>query len=226
MIKFIHLMNKNEPHTSKERIYREVRRAIIMGNIRPGIRLNVASLASQYNTSVTPVRDALQMLSQDELVTIKPRSGYFVSHVTFKKLRDMLEVRKILELAAIELATQRITQSELEELSYVHAGYSGDDDFSYDRYTDENRRFHTLVAQASGNFELVEMIGHLHDRLARFMVYRHAGESQEVTHGRIIKALAARDLHAARQSLLEDIDTSRDAILDFILSDEADSWEI
>jgi len=111
------------------------------------------------------------------------------------------------------------------EAIYAESVYP-DDDFSYDRYTDENRRFHTLVAQASGNFELVEMIGHLHDRLARFMVYRHAGESQEVTHGRIIKALAARDLHAARQSLLEDIDTSRDAILDFILSDEADSWEI
>ncbi len=219
-------MKETEPNTSKERIYRKVRRSIIMGNIKPGTKLDVTSLANQFNTSVTPVRDALQMLSQDDLVTIKPRSGYFVSHVTFKKLRDMLEVRKFLELAAIDLATQRITQSELEELRCVHVGYSGDDDFSYDRYTDENRQFHYRVAQASGNFELAEMIGHLLDRLARFMVYRHAGESQEITHERIVDALAARDLHAARQSLLEDIDASRDAILNFILAEGADSWEI
>lgn len=219
-------MLESKSHTSKIRIYREVRRAIIMGHIKPGARLNVSQLAVQYHTSVTPVRDALQMLSQDDLVTIKPRSGYFVTRITLKKLRDMLEVRKILELAAIDLAVARIDDAQLEQLRKVHAGYTGDDDDSYDRYTDENRHFHYLVACTSGNHELAEMIGHLHDRLARFMVYRRAGESQEISHARIIDALEAHDLQAARLNLLEDIDTARDAILDFILEDEADSWQL
>jgi DNA-binding GntR family transcriptional regulator len=101
----------------------------------------------------------------------------------------------------------------------VPAGYTGDDDESYDRYTDENRRFHYSIGLASGNMELAQMIGHLHDRLARFMVLRHAGKSQEVTHARIIEALEAHDIDLARQSLLEDIATSQDAILDSVLDE-------
>lgn len=205
--------------TSKVKIFRQLRRSIIMGHRRPGERLDVDDLASGFETSVTPVRDALQMLSQEGLVMIRPRSGYFVASITLKQLRDMLDLRKILELAAIERAALRITSEQISNLRLVHAGYTGDDDESYDRYTDENRRFHYLVALAAGNMELAEMIGHLHDRLARFMVLRHAGKSQEITHARIIDALDDHDLDLARQALLKDIDTSRDAILDGVLDE-------
>lgn len=209
--------------TSKVKIFRQLRRSIIMGHRRPGERLDIDDLASRFETSVTPVRDALQMLSQEGLVMIRPRSGYFVASITLKQLRDMLELRKVLELAAIERAVLRITPEQIASLRTVHAGYTGDDDESYDRYTDENRRFHYLVALAGGNMELAEMIGHLHDRLARFMVLRHAGKSQEITHARIVDALEAHEIDLARQSLLEDIETSKDAILDGVLDEVAAS---
>lgn len=212
--------------TSKTRIYREVRRAIIMGHCRPGERLDVEELARRYETSVTPVRDALQMLDQEGLVMIKPRSGYFVARITLKELRDMMDLRKILEVAAIERAALRITEEQVAALRSVHAGYTGDDDESYDRYTDENRNFHYSLAQASGNQELAVMLGHLMDRLARFMVLRHAGKSQEVTHARIVDALLSHDVDGARQALLDDIDTSRDAILDMVLEEESASWHL
>ena len=157
-----------EKSTSKTRIYRAIRRSIIMGHLKPGERLEIEELAQRYETSVTPVRDALQMLSQEGLVTIRPRSGYFVVRITLKQLRDMMDLRKTLELAAIERAAPRITEEQLVELRTVHAGYTGDDDLSYDRYTDENRSFHFLVALASGNLEMAEMIAHLHDRLSAF----------------------------------------------------------
>jgi len=82
-------------------------------------------------------------------------------------LRELFEVREILELAAVERAASRVTDDLLQKLEHVHAGYTGDDDESYDRYTDENRHFHFMIAEASGNHELAEMLGHLHDRLAR-----------------------------------------------------------
>jgi len=213
-------------NTSKTRIYRRLRRSIIMGRRQPGERLDVEELALQFDTSVTPVRDALQMLNQEGLVMIRPRSGYFVARMTLKELRDMLDLRKVLELAAVERAALRVTESEVTQLRSVHAGYTGDDDESYDRYTDENRRFHYLIARASGNQELAEMIGHLHDRLARFMVLRHAGKSQEITHARIVDALEAHNIEQARQALLDDIESSRDAILDGIIDEVAASWHL
>jgi DNA-binding GntR family transcriptional regulator len=216
-------LSSSPDSTSKVRIFRQLRRSIIMGHHRPGERLDMEELAGRFETSVTPVRDALQMLGQEGLVSIRPRSGYFVASMTVKQLRDLLDLRKILELSAVERATEHITPEQIIALREVHAGYTGDDDESYDRYTDENRRFHYCAALASGNQELAAMIGHLHDRLARFMVLRHAGKSQEAAHGRIVEALEKHDLDQARQALLEDIESSRDAILDSVLDEIAAS---
>jgi DNA-binding GntR family transcriptional regulator len=212
--------------TTKSVIYKKLRRSIIMGDRGPGERLNVNAIAEDYNTSVTPVRDALQMLSHEGLVEIKPRSGYFVKSITLKQLRDLLDVRRVLELTAIERAALRATEEQIEALSHVHAGYTGDDDESYDRYTDENRRFHYLLAKASGNHELAEIVGSLHDRLARFMVMRRAGKSMENTHEKIIEALQAQDVESARQTLLDDIDRAHEAILDNVMESDASSWHL
>jgi len=210
--------------TSKSRVYRELRRSIIMGHRKPGERLSLDELAVNYGAGITPLRDALQMLSQEGLITIKPRSGYFVERITLKELRELFEVREILELAAVERAAMRITEDLLQELEHVHAGYTGDDDESYDRYTDENRRFHFLIAEASGNHELAEMLGHLHDRLARFMVLRGAGLTQQYTHEHIVAALRARDRAAARQAMLNEITETRDLILDRVIRAEGAGW--
>jgi len=217
---------ENDFGTTKLKIYKEIRRSIIMGHRKPGERLDIEEIARQYNTSITPVRDALQMLTQEGLVSIKPRSGYFVTRMTLKQLRDMMELRKILELAAVERAAMRITPAQIQELRSVHAGYTGDDDVSYDRYTDENRKFHVTIAIASGNLELAEMIGRLHDRLARFMVLRHAGQSQEYTHARVVDALEKHDPEAAKRALLDDIEVSHDEIIDEIIEEKADSWHV
>jgi DNA-binding GntR family transcriptional regulator len=220
------MLSPHSDDTSKGRAYKELRRSIIMGHRRPGERLNLDELTKTYNTSVTPLRDALQMLAQEGLVTIKPRSGYFVSQLTLKELRELLEVREILELAAVERAAARITEDCLEQLKHVHAGYTGDDDESYDRYTDENRHFHYLVAEASGNHHLAEVLGRLHDRLARFMVLRGAGKTQVHTHARIIEALRMHDVQAARQVTLDEIRETRDAILDRVIREDGASWHL
>ena len=220
-------MQPPEAHaTSRNRVYTQLRRAIIMGRRAPGDRLSVDELCQTFGSGISPVRDALQMLGQEGLVAIKPRSGYFVASVTLKELRDLLDMREVLEVAAVERAAARITERELYELEHVHAGYTGDDDESYDRYTDENRRFHYLLGQASGNAELAEMLGRLHDRLARFMVLRHAGGTQHETHARIVEGLRARDASAARAAMLDEVNQSRAAILDRVMQGEGAGWQI
>jgi GntR family transcriptional regulator, rspAB operon transcriptional repressor len=212
--------------TSKSVIYKKMRRSIIMGHRESAERLNIEAIAQEYNTSVTPVRDALQMLSHEGLVIIKPRSGYFVATITLKQLRDLLDVRRILELSGVERAALRITQEQIEELQTVHAGYTGDDDESYDRYTDENRKFHYLLAKASGNNELADLVAKLHDQLARFMVMRRAGKTMENTHKRIVDAVISHDAETARQALLDDIDRAHEAILDNIMEEDSESWHL
>jgi DNA-binding GntR family transcriptional regulator len=212
--------------TSKNAIYIALRRSIIMGHRKPGERLEVEAIAGQYNTSVTPVRDVLQMLGHEGLVDIKQRSGYFVTHTTLKQLRDLFELRRVLEIAAVEQAALRIQDAQIAELTKVHAGYTGDDDEAYDRYTDENRHFHYLLAKASGNNELAETVSRLHDRLARFMVLRHAGKTMELSHQKIVDALKAHDVDTARRALLDDIDGTYDLIMDKVIQEESETWPV
>jgi DNA-binding GntR family transcriptional regulator len=212
--------------TSKDLIYRDIRRSIVMGHRKPGERLDLDVLSKAYGTSITPIRDALQMLGHEGLVTIKPRSGYYVTHVTLKQLRDLLELREILEVAAVERATLRITDEQLAQLEHVHAGYTGEDDESYDRYTDENRRFHYLIAEASGNHELAETLGHLHDRLARFMVIVRVSDTLEARHRCLIEALRTRDVAAARQAMLDEVNKTRETVLERVIQQQGASWRL
>ncbi|MFN2184551.1 MAG: GntR family transcriptional regulator [Anaerolineae bacterium] len=212
--------------TSKRLIYQEVRRSIIMGRCQPGERLDLNGLGRQYGTSVTPVREALQMLAQEGLVTVRPRSGYFVTQITLKQLGDLLDLREILEVAAVERAATRITAEQLAELDRVHAGYTGDDDAAYDRYTEENRRFHCLIAEASGNEALADAVGRLHDRLARFMVLRHAGKTMEESHQRIVEALRSGDADAACQAMRDEVNDSRQTVLARVIEAEGANWHL
>ncbi len=217
---------KTRERTSKNQIYATLKGEIILGHRKPGERLAVDDLKARFGTSVTPVRDALQMLNQEGLITIKPRSGYFITQITLKTLRDMLELREILEVSAVERAAANITPDQLATLKKVHAGYTGDDDQAYTRYTDENRHFHYLLAVASGNQELALALRNLHDRLARFMVMRKAGDKLQDIHARLIDRLAAHDVDGARQAILEEVRNSRTAIMDRIMQEEADNWHV
>jgi DNA-binding GntR family transcriptional regulator len=220
------MSQKENNETSKDKIHTELRRMIIMGRLRPNEKLDIQELAEKYGSSVTPVREALQMLSQEGLVTIKARSGYFVAFVTLKELRDLLDMREILEMATIERAVERISDAQLAALDNIHSGYTGDDDESYDRYTDENHNFHMIIAEAAGNRELAATLGRLLDRLAHFMVMRHAGKTQDKTHAHIAEALRCRDKLAARQAMLDEIVETRTILLERLMQEYGENWGI
>ncbi|MEN8212525.1 MAG: GntR family transcriptional regulator [Thermodesulfobacteriota bacterium] len=211
---------------SKHIIYKKIRTDIITGKKKPGERLSIDILKNDFGTSVTPVRDALQMLNQEDLITIKPRSGYYVAKVSLKELNDMLELRQILELAAIERAAEKINPKQIAALEKVHAGYTNENDETYSRYTKENRNFHYMIAQASGNHELAHQIGHIHDRLARFTTIVRSGKHMIDIHGRLIEHLKAHDPAKAKTALQEELDQGRTAIMDKIMQEEASSWHM
>ena len=220
------VIHSKRSSTSADRIYEELRRSIVLGHHGPGERLNLERLAERYGTSVTPVREALQMLSLEGLVTPRPHAGFYVTQVTLKELRDMLELREILEVASVERAAVRITNEQIEGLERVHAGYTGDDEKSYERYVAENRRFHYLIAQASGNQELAETLGRLHDRLARFFVFVHTGEEVEKRHKRLIEALRTREVEVARQVILDEVNETREITLEHVIQKDGAVWYV
>jgi DNA-binding GntR family transcriptional regulator len=219
-------MPKEKTNAAKHTIYKQIRTEIIAGKKKPGERLSIDLLKTQFSTSVTPVREALQMLGQEHLVTIKPRSGYYVTFITLKQLNDMLELRNILEQAAIVRAAEKITDEQICHLEKLHAGYTDKADESYARYTEENKKFHYCMAEASGNHELAIQIAHLHDRLARFMVMSNPGEHMGEVHGILIVRLKAHDVPGAQKTIQKELLDGQKAIMDKIIQEEAGSWNL
>lgn len=219
-------MTSKTGDTSKDRIYKELRRSITLNTHKPGERLRLDELATHYNTSVTPIREALQMLMQEGLVVNKPHAGFYVAQITLKQLRDMLEMREILETAAVERAAKYITDEQLTALENVHAGYVGDDDVAWERYISENRHFHYLIALASGNQELADALQHLHDRLARFFVFVHTGDEMEKRHACLIDALRTHNVEVAKKTILEEVNETRQITLEHVIQKDGAAWYV
>lgn len=221
------MISSEQVESARDLVYAQLRRSIVMSHYQPGERLSLQGLAKEFGVSATPVREALQLLDQEGLVSTKPRSGYYVTHLTLKELLDWFQVREILEVAAIGHAATKITDEQLGYLEQIHAGFSGDDEESVDRYIGENRRVHCFIAEVSGNGQLAKMIGQVHDRLSRFLVLSHSGQLMvKYRHKDLIEALRTRDPDVARQAMLDELGETREITLTRLIQEGSANWHI
>lgn len=97
-------------------VFNTLRQAILTGEMKPGERLMEIHLANKLGVSRTPIREAIRKLELEGLVVMIPRRGAEVAQITWKNLKDVLEVRRALDVLAVELACDRMRQEELTEL--------------------------------------------------------------------------------------------------------------
>ena len=90
----------------------------------------------------------------------------------------------------------------------------------------ENRNFHYLIAEASGNHELAETLGILHDRLLRFMILCRDGETLESRHSLVIEALRTHDAAVARQTIIAEVNQTRESILESVIEEDGAFWRL
>ncbi|MGD8595349.1 MAG: GntR family transcriptional regulator, partial [Gammaproteobacteria bacterium] len=97
-------------------IYQDLRQMIMDFDLFPGTRVTETEIAESFNVSRTPVREALQRLELEGLLTIRPKQGCFVRPVDIQTISDYYDVRVALEAAAIELACENMPDEQIEEL--------------------------------------------------------------------------------------------------------------
>ena len=91
-------------------VFQTLRQAILTGELKPGERLMEIHLANRLGVSRTPVREAIRMLTLEGLVTMIPRRGAEVSRISRQDIRDVLEVRLVLDSLETKLACSGFTQ--------------------------------------------------------------------------------------------------------------------
>lgn len=202
------------------RVYQELKRDIIHCEFRPGQAVYEGELAERYNVSKTPIREALSTLRQEGYLQVVPRRGYIISPISVQDVQNILYVRLLLEPAAAELAAQRVTGEQLQELRRL----AQSDAAGRNWRPGVNRSFHLALAEASGNAKLAEFIARLLEEVERLYylgVDLGAEETDHPTyHLALLDALMKGDHHLARDIMTQSVQASRKRILEaFIPSD-------
>ena len=155
-------------------IYNELKRRIIELEYEPGSAINEKDLVNEFQVSRTPIREALLRLAQIGLVEMKPRVGTFITQINLEKVKYAYEVKKNLEGLAAELASQRATDEEIDELFVIIERFKNYDIVKdYKKCIEDDQRFHKIVRNASKNPILIDMLEELNVKTARFLQSIH-----------------------------------------------------
>jgi DNA-binding GntR family transcriptional regulator len=205
--------------------YAHLKQLILTGGLAPGEELREATLTESTGFGRTPVREALRRLVQEGFVEVRPRQGYRVSVVTLASVRDLFEMRLLLEPAAAELAATRATEDELAALhDLAHQTYVPGDRASYERFLAHNREFHVRVAHAAGNERLASTLRVLLEEMQRLFFISLSGQDGDTAtelvheHHELHDALLARDAVRARQVVIDQIEASRARVMAGLLA--------
>ena len=199
--------------------YEIVKGEIITCALEPGQQIVQSQLAERYHIGLTPVREALQRLAQEGFVQPIPRFGYIVSPITLSDVREIFELRSIVESSAARLAAVRGLQEQLTKiLAHADFTYVYKERQSYTDFLAHNADFHRSVAVAARNQRLVDLVSKLLDELTRVfhlgLDLRDSAEEMRDEHLALAQVLCDRDPDRAEQIVQSQIVTSQNRILE------------
>jgi len=192
-----------EPLTLEESAYRELRRVITDGMLRPGERISINALAQRMGVSRLPVIHALRRLASEGFVQIRPHRNAIVTKPTQKEIR----VRVLMMIALEEIAVREawpLAPEALARMAEVHARAAAKA-AAGETADDLDWRFHEVVWQAAGMEQLCDMIQRLWDLGAYYrtlMNLRHGvAQSRAVEHAAILHAFQSGTAETAVESI-------------------------
>lgn len=196
-----------DPKIDHRDAYSLILEAIDVGVYKPGDRLVESELAERFGVSRTPIREALQRLETQSLLTRDGRS-LIVASLDHSQLAELYVVRAELEGLAAKLAARHATEEEVRVLRQMV-----EDDRALIGHPEQmsraNRRFHKQIHLASHNRYLVQQLDLVHRSMALMantsIAAEGRGESTISEHDKIVSAIEARDGEAAYTALRDHI---------------------
>jgi DNA-binding GntR family transcriptional regulator len=145
-----------------EKIYGQLRLALMTGVYESGARLNIRGLAASYDTSPTPVREAVMQLVREGALELRLGHQPRVPVLTIPQYIKIREARAPLERLAAELAAVNMTEPLLESLrTFHHRFVQSEQDMKWKEALAANQEFHFAIYRASDNEILVRIIENL-----------------------------------------------------------------
>src|SRR5882724_3410548 len=165
--------------SAPDAVREKLRRAIVSGELAPGIQLKQDELAERFGFSRIPVREALRQLEAEGYVTIYPNRGAVVAELRLEDVLELLEIRLALESHALRLAVPRMVEMDIDAAEAILKAY--DSESEPEKWGEMNWQFHSTLYAPCNVPKLLAMIqanyGHV-SRFTRGMVSRAAGKEQ------------------------------------------------
>ena len=199
-------------------VFKKLRRAILLEELKAGERLTEIRLADRLGVSRTPIREAMRKLELEGLVVMVPRRGAVVAKISEKNLRDVLEIRRVLDMLCARLACERMSEEAKEKLNtacqdFEEAVKSGD----LRDVAQKDVALHNIIIEATGNLTLQQMLDNLAEQMYRYRVKYLKDDSQYQTlsreHRAICKSIMSGNQETAVRLAKEHIDNQETAII-------------
>src|SRR5690606_10227999 len=203
----------------RELVFDAIRQAIIDGTLEPGQRLMEAQLAEELGVSRTPVREAIRKLELGNFVVMIPRRGAYVADISLKDVSEVFEIRGALEALAAELAAERASEDELEQLErlLVEIGKSIEKR-DVEALVALDTEFHDVLYRASRNERLGQLLSQLREHIQRYRTetLSHPARMKVALeeHRQIVEALAARDAELASRLAAAHIESAENSLME------------
>lgn len=202
-----------------DRTIEAIRNAIVTGELPGGTALRDRQLAEELGVSRTPVREALHRLEAAGLVEPRGRAGWAVSPFTEQDVREIFQLRRLLEPVGLETLEHEPDETRLATLTEYFSGY--EHPIETDRYTDYFRHdddFHRAIVACSDNRRISTFYDVMNAHINRgrhFLYGATAGRVEETLdeHREIVQALVERDFARAREALLSHLRTGEALML-------------
>ena len=220
-------VNMNEYLPLRDVVFNTLRKAILRGELKPGERLMEIQLANKLGVSRTPIREAIRKLELEGLVLMIPRKGAEVAQITEKNMQDVLEVRKALEELSVQLACERITPEQVEEMKMAAEDFrkvlkSGD----VTKIAEADVKFHDIIFAATNNQRLITLLINLREQMYRFRVeYLKQKECYPQLleeHDKLIALISGGEVEEACELMGCHIDNQASTVSDVIRRDQVE----
>jgi GntR family transcriptional regulator, rspAB operon transcriptional repressor len=205
----------------RDAAYDAIKHRIITCAFRPGEYINELQLSSLLKIGRTPVHQALDRLMVEGMVEVIPRKGVIVKPVSLNEVLQIIEVRLINEPFGARIAAEQANDADLDELAGVIAGARH---WASVRNVENlmllDREFHFLIARATKNDVLSELLRNLHERSLRFWFLSLNAPKQYETvqdeHAAILDAIRKRDPDKAETAMRRHIESFRASVTQFL----------
>jgi DNA-binding GntR family transcriptional regulator len=206
------------PSALPDHVYAVLKQRILSCALPPNERLVEKNLCAELHVSRTPLREALNRLSHEELVSFQPHAGYRVAPITLEGFRTLSELRAIVEPQAAALAAERATDADVADLrARATLPYDPNDERGFVDYCRANAHFHLAVVRCARNPRLENIVMSALDMYQR-PTYLRIGrqldpKNPSAKHHAIVDAIERHDAAGAREAMLRHIQGGGERIL-------------